>query len=44
MNGNHLRWCRLHDWGQGAKLENGKIMLDNMEFSTFSELYSWAGY
>lgn len=52
MNQNHLNWCRSHDWGQTAELNNGVITLQENEFreketisfDSFEKLRTWAGY
>ena len=50
MNEKHLNWCKSHDWGTTATLQNGSIMVwdeyedKNQVFSEFSDLRDWAGY
>ena len=50
MDKNHLNWARSHDWGENAKLIDGKISLfdrdeqKQVSFISFSQLRTWAGY
>lgn len=50
MNRNDLCWAKAHDWYDGYYTVDGTIHIQVMDgetprlFSSFDELYVWAGY